>query len=104
LAFRSLARWLLGYGEGAAPTADRALEIARNSGQVSTLMYVLLFISPLPLLMGNYAKAAAQGQELLALAEEKIASFWIERATFSRGCILASRGKPSDGVQLITSR
>jgi len=53
--------------------------------------------------MGNYAKAAAQAQELLALAAEKVASFWIERATFSQGCILASTGKPSDAVQLITS-
>jgi predicted ATPase len=103
LAFRSLAQWLLGYGEGAAATADRALEIARNSSEVSTLMYVLFFISPLHLLMGNYATAAAQAQELLALAEEKLASFWIERATFVRGCILASTGKPSDAVQLITS-
>ena len=103
MAFRSLAQWLLGYGEGAAATADQALEIARNSGQVSTLMYVLFFISPLHLLMGNYATAAAQAQELLALAEEKVASFWIERATFVRGCILASTGKPSDAVQLITS-
>jgi predicted ATPase/class 3 adenylate cyclase len=103
LAFRSLAQWLLGYGEGAAATADRALEIARNSGEVSTLMYVLFFISPLHLLMGNYATAAAQAQELLAFAEETLASFWIERATFVRGCILASTGKPSDAVQLITS-
>jgi class 3 adenylate cyclase/predicted ATPase len=103
LAFRSLAQWLLGYGEGAAATADRALEIARNSSEVSTLMYVLFFISPLHLLMGNYATAAAQAQELLALAEEKLASFWIERATFVRGCILASTGKPGDAVQLITS-
>jgi predicted ATPase len=53
--------------------------------------------------MGNYASAAAQAQELLALAEEKLASFWIERATFVRGCILASTGKPSDAVHLITS-
>jgi hypothetical protein len=35
--------------------------------------------------MGNYATAAAQAQELLALAEEKVASFWIERATFVFG-------------------
>ncbi len=103
LGFQSLAQWLLGYGEGAAATADQALEIARNSGQVSTLMYVLFFMSPLHLLMGNYATAAAQAQELLALAEEKGASFWIERATFVRGCILASTGKPTDAVQIITS-
>ena len=103
LAFRSLAQWLLGNGEGAAASADQALEIARNSGEVGTLMYVLFFISPLHLLMGNYATAAAQARELLALAEEKVASFWIERATFVQGCILASTGKPSDAVQLITS-
>jgi predicted ATPase len=103
LGFRSLAQWLLGYGDAAAATADQALEIARDSGQVSTLMYVLFFISPLHLLMGNYAKAAAQANELLALAEEKVASFWIERATFVRGCILASTDKPSDAVQVIIS-
>ena len=94
LGFRSLAQWLLGYGEGAAATADQALEIARDTGQVGTLMYVLFFISPLHVLTGNYATAAAQAQELLALAEEKVASFWIERATFVQGCILASTGKP----------
>ena len=103
LAFRSLAQWLLGYGEDAAATADRALEIARHSGEVSTLMYVLFFISPLHALMGNYATAAVQAQELFALAEERLAAFWIERATFVRGCILASIGKPNDAVQLITS-
>src|SRR5262249_4988614 len=65
--------------------------------------YVLFFISPLHLLMGNYTTAAAQAQELLALAEEKVASFWIALATTVQGCILASTGKPSDAVQLITS-
>ena len=103
LGFRSLAQWLLGYGEGAAATADQALEIARDTGQVGTLMYVLFFISPLYVLTGNYATAAARAQELLALAEEKVASFWIERATFVQGCILASTGKPSDAVRVITS-
>jgi predicted ATPase/class 3 adenylate cyclase len=103
LAFRSLVQWLLGYGEGAAANADQALEIARNSGQVGTLMYVLFFISPLHLLAGNYATAAAQAQELLALAEEKLASLWIGGATTFRGCILALTGKPSDAVQLINS-
>jgi predicted ATPase len=128
---RSLAQWLLGYAEGAAATAAQAVKTARNGDQVSTLMYVLFFISPLHLLMGDYATAAAQAQELLALAEEKVASFWIERATFARGCIFASEllalaeekvasfwieratfargcifastGKPSEAVQVITS-
>ena len=103
LGFRSLAQWLLGFPEAAAATADQALEIARNGGEVSTLMYVLFFISPLHLLMGNHDKATAQAEELLGIAEEKVASFWIERATFVHGCILASTGKPSDAVRVITS-
>jgi predicted ATPase len=103
LAFRSLAQWLLGYGEGAAANADQALEHGRNSGQVGTLMYVLFFISPLHLLMDNYATAVAQAQELLALAEDKRASLWIAGARLFQGCILASTGKPSDSVRLITS-
>ena len=103
LAIRSLAQWLLGYGEGAAATADQALEIARNSGQAATLMFVLFFISSLHFLTGNYATAAAQAQELLALAEEKLASFWTAGATLLQGCILASTGRPSDAVQLIAS-
>jgi predicted ATPase len=53
--------------------------------------------------MGNYATAAAQAQELLALAEEKVASFWIQRATIAQGCILAATNKPSDAVQLLSS-
>jgi hypothetical protein len=66
-------------------------------------MYVLFFISPLHFLMGNYATAAAQAQELLALAEEKLASFWTAGATLFQGCILASTGRPSDAVQRIAS-
>jgi tetratricopeptide (TPR) repeat protein len=102
-AFRSLAQWLLGFGEGAVATADQALDNARNSGQAGTLMYVLYFISPLHLLMGNYTTAAAQAQELFALAEERVASYWIQRAPFVQGCILASTGNPTDAVQLMTS-
>ena len=67
------------------------------------LKYVLFFISPLHLLMGNYTTAAAQAQELLALAKEKAASFWILGATLFQGCALASTGKAYDAVQLITS-
>jgi class 3 adenylate cyclase/predicted ATPase len=103
LAWRSLALWMLGYPASAVADSDRALSDARETGQVATLMYVLGFISPLPLLTGNYAAAAAQGQELLTLAGEKGASFWNECGTTFQGCLLASTGKASDAVQSITS-
>ena len=66
-------------------------------------MYVLGFISPLTSSRGNYAAATAQGQELLALAEEKGASFWIALATTFQGCVRLQPAKPADAVQMITS-
>ena len=53
--------------------------------------------------MGNYAKATAQAEELSALADEKVASFWIRACDIRRGCVLPSTGKPSDAVRVITS-
>ena len=95
--------WMLGYPAKAVADLDRAPSDARETGQVAALMYVLGFISPLNPLIGNYAAAAAQGQELLTLAKEKGASFWISLATTFQGCVSASTGKPADAVQLITS-
>ena len=103
LVWRSLALWMLGYPESAVADSDQALSDARETGQVAPLMYVLGFMSPLPLLTGNYEAAAAQGQELLTLAEEKGASLWIALATTFQGCVSASTGKATDAVQLITS-
>jgi predicted ATPase len=94
---------MLGYPASAVADSDRALSDARETGQVAALMYVLGFISPLNPLTGNYGAAAAQGQELLTLAEEKGASFWVALATTFQGCVLASTGKAADAVQLITS-
>ena len=103
LVWRSLALWMLGYPESAVADSDQALSDARETGQVAPLMYVLGFMSPLPLLTGNYEAAAAQGQELLTLAEEKGASLWIALATTFQGCVSASTGKATDAVQLIMS-
>ena len=103
LTFRSLVLWMLGYPESAVAASEQALSDAREIGQVSTLIYVLFFISALNLLLGNYAAAAAQGQELLALAEEKGFSFWNALGTTFQGCVLALTGKASDAVQMIAS-
>ncbi len=52
---------------------------------------------------GNYATAAAQAQELAALAEEKDAMFWKALGMMDQGCVLALTGKASDAVRMITS-
>ena len=70
LGYRSWTLWLLGYPEAALRVADDALRNAREIGQAATLMHDLFH--PIPYtLCGNRAAAAAQAQELVALAEEK---------------------------------
>jgi len=105
LTWRSPLQWLCGRAESATADANQALNDARESGHVGTLMYCLGFSNWLPInfLLGNYAAASAQAQELLALAGEKNASFWIGPATMFQGCILAATGKTSDAVQMIAS-
>ena len=76
LSYRSWALWLLGYPEAARRDADDAIRNARELAQAAPLMYAL-FTTALPYtLCGNRAAAAAQAQELVALAEEKGALFW----------------------------
>ena len=52
---------------------------------------------------GNYAAARTQGDELVALADEKGASFWKADGMLIQGCVLALTGKAADAVQMITS-
>ena len=71
LSYRSWSLWLLGYPEAALRDADDALRNAREMGQAATLMYALGVTAVPYTLCGNRAAAAAQAQELVALAEEK---------------------------------
>ena len=84
LAYRSWALWLLGYPEAALRDADDALRNAREIGQAATLMHALFHASIPYTVCGNHAAAAAQAQELVALAEEKGALFWKARGREKR--------------------
>jgi predicted ATPase len=76
---------------------------AREVGQAATLMYALSFTLWTNIFCGNYATAAAQAQELAALAEEKDAMFWKALGMMDQGCVLALTGKASDAFRMITS-
>jgi predicted ATPase len=103
LSLRSWALWSLGYPEAALTDAEHALKDAREVGQAATLMYALSFTLWTNIFRGNYATAAAQAQELAALAEEKDAMFWKALGMMDQGCVLALTGKASDAVQVIAS-
>ena len=103
LSSRSWALWMLGYPEAALADIDQAIKDARDTGQAATLMHALNFTLHPLIHCGNYAAANALLDELVALAEEKGASFWKARGMLLQGSLLALTGKASKAVQMITS-
>jgi class 3 adenylate cyclase/predicted ATPase len=103
LSFRSVALWMLGYPEAALADADQALKDAREIGHAPSLMQALFVPSLTHFLLGNYAAANAQADELVTVAEEKSAPLWMAWGRIMQGCVLALTGKPSDAVHQLTS-
>jgi class 3 adenylate cyclase/predicted ATPase len=103
LSYRSWALWILGYPDAALVDTSRALEEAREIGQVATLMYALVHALLIHIQCGNYAAANAEADELVALANEKGALFWKAHGMSMQGCILAVTSKAAEAVQMITS-
>ena len=103
LSYRSLARWLLGYPDGALADSGQMLNEAREIGQSATTMFALQHAPLIHLLCGNHTAANAEANELVALADEKGASYWKALGISIQGCLFALTGKASDAVQMITS-
>ena len=103
LSYRPFALWLLGHPEAALRDSKEAVQIARTIGQAATMMYALAYAAVPNILCGDYAGAAAQTREVLALAEEKSAPHWKGFGMMNEGWLLALAGKPSSAVELITS-
>jgi len=103
LSYRSMALWMLGFPEAALADMERALMDAREIGHAATSMYAL-FHATLPLVWcGNYATTSAIVDELVALAEERGASFWKIQGMRARGQLLALTHKATDAIQITTS-
>jgi predicted ATPase len=103
LSTRSWALWMLGYPEAALADIDQAIKDARDTGLAATLMHALNFTLHPLIHCGNYVAANALLDELVALAEEKGASFWKAFVIVLRGWLLALTGNASRAVQMITS-
>ncbi len=101
LAYRSWALWLLGYTEAALRDANDSLRNAREMGQAAELMFALDFAAVRYTLCGNRAAAAAQAQELVALAEEKGSLHWKAYGMMNQGCVLALTGRASEAIEML---
>jgi predicted ATPase len=103
LSARSQALWLLGYPEAALADSEQALKEAREIGQAATLMYALCVTGLTHIFFGNYAAAIAQSDEVVPLADQKVAPLWKAWGMLNKGCVLALNGKAADAVHVITS-
>ena len=103
LSNRPYALWLLGYPQAARDDCEEALRQAREIGQAASYLYALARIASLNLVCGDYAAAAAQARELVAIAEEKDGSYWKAAGMMTQGCLYALNGEAALAVQLITA-
>ena len=103
LATRSGCVWLLGYPAASLNDGERALKNARETGQATTMFKALHQASFNCTMCGHYAAANAHADELVALADERGATYWKALGTVERGSVFALTGKGSDAVQTITS-
>jgi predicted ATPase len=103
LAYRAWALCFLGYPEAALADAEYALNDARETGHAATVMYALYLASVTHLECRNYARASAEADELISLADEKGTLFWKAFGMLGRGSVLAVSGKSADAVQPLTA-
>jgi predicted ATPase len=103
LSYRSRALWMLGYPEAARRDAEQALTNAREIGQAAALMFTVGHVPLTHIFCGDYATANAQLDEVVALADEKGASFWKALGMMNHGCVLALNGQASDAIHIIPS-
>ena len=103
LCWRSWTLWMLGYPDDALVDTELAIKDAGEISQAGTLMFALNFTAVTQIHCGNYAIAKAQSAKVIALADEKSASFWNAFGILNQGCVLALTGKAADAVHMITS-
>jgi predicted ATPase len=103
LVYRSWAQYTLGFPAAALAACDQSIEAEREVSQAATLMYSLGHAPLIYLHCGNYAKAKAVIDELLAVADEKGSLFWKPHVAVYQGRYCAITGNAFDAVRVISS-
>jgi class 3 adenylate cyclase/predicted ATPase len=103
LSYRSIAQWLLGYPEAALADANLALNAARKSGQVPTLLFALGGVVRTYIQCRDYEVANALADEIVALAADKGAVTHTALGVMYQSSVLALTGKSSNALQMVTA-
>jgi tetratricopeptide (TPR) repeat protein len=97
-----LVLWLLGYPDKALLETHRALDAARETGHIPTLLFGLIFTAHTHICCRVHAAAATHLEESIALAQEKI-PLMKHMAAGHLGCVLAETGKASEAINTINA-
>jgi predicted ATPase len=102
LAFGAVALWLLGYPEQALARSREAAALAREPGQPSSTLALVLHFAAI---LRQYRREAPAVQEsaeaTIAIATEHGFSFWLACGLVMRGCALAEQGAWANGIAQI---
>jgi predicted ATPase/DNA-binding winged helix-turn-helix (wHTH) protein len=102
LTFRPLALWLLGYPKTALVEAERAIDAARETDHIPTLLLALSCTAFTHICCRDAAAAAVHLDECIALAPEKV-PYYKMLGGAQRGCVLTQTGKATEAVQAINA-
>jgi class 3 adenylate cyclase/predicted ATPase len=100
---RCLPLWMLGYPEAALADCNQVIRAAREIDHAATSAYALHFTTFVHIFCGNHSDAAAQSNELVALAHEKGSAIWEGLGVSLQGWISSLTDQTSDATQIISS-
>jgi predicted ATPase len=103
LSLRSMVLQVLGYPEAAVADSDQALKDAREIGQAASLLFALSFAPIISIFCGNYARASAELDEAIALADDRGTQLLKAIGVSTRGVALALTDKASEAVRVLIS-
>jgi predicted ATPase/DNA-binding winged helix-turn-helix (wHTH) protein len=93
--------WLLGYPEQAAAIAEEAVQEAEKLNYPDTLCYVYMSSVVVPLETGDWQRADELIHRLSAIASKHHLFSYARASVGWQGCLAASRGDLSRGVELL---
>jgi len=93
--------WILGYAEQAVAAAGQALARARSIGLAFRTAHALYNEALLGALGADLHRAAAHADEAMAHSIEHSLADYEDRARFIQGALLAQRGDPRRGIELM---